>query len=306
MKNKIPVILDVDTGIDDAVSIMLALKSKNLDVKLIVTCHGNTTIEEITDNTLDILATLGYKDIPVAKGLSGALVKDRSHRFAHGIDGLGGYEIESNLSEIKENALEATHKLLNECDQKVTYICVAPISNLANLLKTYPEDANKISKAVIMSASNEPVKEGELPYREFNASVDPEGLEIVLQSKIQKVFVTMEMGHTAYLDWQDVYKTKHTNEFGAILEKIYRSYKDYHVKNGIATHDGCAVAYAIDPTMLTCKQANVSVKYYKEYGTGVAVVDYLKSPNAIVTTSINIPKFKKLYFKSLKKCKIKI
>lgn len=304
MAKKIPVILDVDTGIDDAVSVLIALKSKKLAVKLIVTCHGNTTLENITDNTLDVLAVLGHGDIPVAQGMANALVRDRSHEFAHGIDGLGGYEIDSGLSVVSDSALEATHKLLQNVTEPVTYICVAPVTNLANLLKHYPEDVKKIKEAVIMSGSNEPVKEGKLPYREFNASVDPEATELVLKSPVKKVFISMEMGHTAYLDWHDVYKTKNLNEFGSILEKIYRSYKDYHVQNGIATHDGCAVAYVIDPDMFEVVPAHVFVKYYKEFDSGIAVVDYKKTPNVIMTTKVNVSRFKKLYFQSLRKCKV--
>ena len=101
----------------------------------------------------------------------------------------------------------------------------------------------------------------------------------------------------------DVFKTKHANQFGAILEKMYRKYHDFHVQNGIATHDGCAIAYAIDSEMFDCVPAHMEVKYYKQYGTGVAVVDYKKSPNVAITTKVNTKKFKKLYFDSLKKCK---
>lgn len=300
---KIPVILDVDTGIDDAVSIMLALKSRKLDIQLITTCHGNAPLDAITDNTLDILATLGA-NIPVAKGAKCALEKDREHEFAHGVDGLGGYDIESGLKPLDISALEAVHKLLQNVTEPVTYICVAPVTNLATLIKTYPSDLAQIKEAVIMLGSNQPLKNGEIPYKEFNASVDPEACEIVLNSSLKKVIVSMEMGHTAYLDWQDVYKTKNTNEFGQILEKIYRKYNDFHVQNGIATHDGTAVAYVINPNMFECSPAHLKVKYFKELDSGVAVVDYQKTPNAIITKSIDIKKFKKLYFDSLKKCKV--
>lgn len=304
MSKKIPVILDVDTGIDDAVSIILALKNKKLDVKLIVTCHGNAPLDAITDNTLDVLSIIGHKNIPVAVGLADALVRNREHEFAHGTDGLGGFEVESGIQPINSTALEAAHKLLQESSEPITYICVAPVTNLANLIKTYPQDISKIKEAVIMSGSNTVLNKGELPYKEFNASVDPEACEIVLSSNLKKVIVTMEMGHTAYLNWQDVYKTKHTNEFGAILEKIYRKYNDYHVQNGIATHDGTTVAYVIDPEMFECVPAHMEVVYFKELDSGVALVDYKKTPNVIVTKSININKFKKLYFNCLKKCKV--
>ena len=304
MRKPIPIILDVDTGIDDAVSIMIACKDKRVQPIMLVTCHGNTTVENITQNTLDVLSMLGEDHIPVVQGMKRALVKDRSHVFAHGTDGMGGYKLESSqVTKLETEALESIHAVLNSWGEPVTYVCIAPVTNLAKLLITYPEDAKKIKQAVIMAGSNEAVKKGSLPYREFNASVDPEALEVVLNSPVEKVFVTMEMGHTAYLDWQDVYKTEHTNAVGETFEKIYRGYHDYHVKNGIATHDGCAVAYVINPKLFEVLPAHMQVNYYKEYGTGVGVVDYSRKPNCIVTTKIDVKKFKKLYFKCLKACR---
>ena len=305
MQKSIPVIMDVDTGIDDAVAIVMAIKHPKIDVKLVLTCHGNTTIKNITKNTLTMLATLGATHIPVAEGMASPLLIKRPHVSAHGADGLGGYEYKNpGLNLLKISALEATHEILSKAGEPITYVCLAPSTNIAKLLQTYPEDAKKIKELILMVGSNVPVKDGEVPYKEFNASVDPEALEIVIKSGVKITIVSMEMGHTAYLDWQDVYKTKQTNAFGELLESIYRSYKDYHVTNGIATHDGCAVAYLIDKSMFETKPAHMQVKFFKELGSGVGVVDYEQEPNVIITTKVDIKKFKKLYFKILKKCKI--
>ena len=305
MKKSIPVILDVDTGIDDGVAIIMAVKHPKIDVKLVLTCHGNTTIKNITKNTLTMLATLKATNIPVAEGMASPLLIKRPHVSAHGADGLGGYEYKNpGLNLLKISALEATHEILSKTEEPITYICLAPSTNVANLLIKYPEDAKKIKELILMVGSNQPVKPGEVPYKEFNASVDPEALEKVLSSGLNITIVSMEMGHTAYLDWQDVYKTKNLNRFGEILEKIYRSYKDYHVKNGIATHDGCAVAYLIDKSMFETKPAHMEVKFFEALGSGVGVVDYDKAPNVTITTKVDVKKFKKLYFNLLKKCKI--
>lgn len=302
---KIPIILDVDTGIDDAVAIVMAVESAKIDVKLVVTCHGNTTIKNITKNTLSVLAALKKTHIPVAEGMASPLLIKRPHRSAHGADGLGGYEYKNpGLNLLKISALEATHNLLSSTQEPITYVCLAPSTNIANLLAHYPDDAKKIKELVIMVGSNEPAEAGKVPYKEFNASVDPEALQKVLASGIKTTIISMEMGHTAYLDWQDVYKTKNLNAFGETLETIYRSYKDYHVKNGIATHDGCAVAYIIDSSIFETKPAHMQVKFFKALGSGVGVVDYDESPNVTITTKVNIKKFKKLYFKLLKKCKM--
>ena len=113
----------------------------------------------------------------------------------------------------------------------------------------------------------------------------------------------MEMGHTAYLDWEEVFKTKNMNITGEILELIFRSYKDRHVKNGIATHDGCAIAYVTNPEIFETKPVYAKINYYDSLGTGVMYMDFNKKTNAITCTKMNIKKFKKLYFSCLSKCK---
>ena len=304
MSKKLPVILDVDTGIDDAVAVMMAVKCKNLDIKLITTCHGNTTIENITKNTLSMLALLGEYNIPVAQGMGHALKKVREHVSVHGSNGMGGYEYKNNpLKALDKSALEATHEVLQKADEPITMVCISPPTNVANLLIHYPEDAKKIKEIVLMVGSNEIVPEGAIPYKEFNASVDPEALEIVVNSSVPKVIISMEMGHTAYFTWKDVYKTEHKNDFGKLLEVIFRQYHDYHVKNGIATHDGCAIAYLAKPKIFKMADANMTVEYFEQLGSGVGVIDYEKTPNCKITKEVNVKKFKKLYFKCLKKCK---
>ena len=301
MHKKIPVILDVDTGIEDAVSIMIALKSKKLDVKLINTCSGNTTLNNVVDNTLDILCALRESKISVAKGAEQSLSEANEHVSAHGADGLGGWEIKSGLKPLKTNAIESTHEILKNATEPITYICLAPLTNLANLISAYPEDVGKIKEVVLMIASNQQLQKNELPYREFNVAIDPIACDIVLKSDLKKVVVSMEMGHTAYLEWQEVYKTKQTNNFGETLEKMYRKYNDFHVKNGIATHDGCAVAYVVNPELFELKPACLKIKNFSEDNIGRAVVDYSASPNVTITTGVNVKKFKKLYFDCLKR-----
>ena len=111
------------------------------------------------------------------------------------------------------------------------------------------------------------------------------------------------MGHTAYLDWQEVFKTKLTNSVGSAFEYIFRSYKDRHVKNGIATHDGCTIAYVTNPELFEVKPVFAEVKYFDTIGTGVMTMDFNKTANAVTCTNMNISKFKKLYFKHLDNCK---
>lgn len=301
---KIPVILNCDTGIDDAVAIMLAVKSGKLDIKLIVTDIGNVPPHQAALNTNNILELVNAPQIPVVSGTGKCFKKERPHPSVHGNGGLGEFVFPENDRKILEDdAIEVMYKTLMESGQNVTIISLSPIPNLARLLKAHPDAVTKIERLVFMAGTTEAVKEGEMPYPEFNVSCDPEAAEFVFASGVKLEIVPMEMGHTAYLDWQEVFRTKNFNYTGSVLEVVFRSYRDRHVKNGIATHDGCAVAYVTNPEIFEVKPTFAKVEYFDSIKSGVLVMDFDKEPNAISCTKINIKKFKKLYFKALSKCK---
>lgn len=302
--DKISLIIDADPGIDDAVALMLATKCKAFDIKLITCTAGNTTLKNVVTNTLNVLELFGAPQIPVAVGRATPIKRPSfTKEIFHGEGGMGGYPFEKNKRiPSKDLATDAMHKVLSESEGKVAIVAMGPLSNIAEFITKHPEDVGKIDKLVFMGGSIE--EDGtKTPYMEFNIASDPEAAEIVFASGIDMVMVPMEMGHTAYLDWQDVFKTKSENMTGEVLEYIYRSYNDGHVKNGVATHDGTTVAYLINPEIYETKPAEVRVKYFKETGTGTAICDFLsKTPNMQVCTKINIPAFKKIYFKALKRC----
>lgn len=229
--NLIPAIFNCDTGIDDAVAILLAVKSKKLDIKLIVTDVGNVCPPKSAQNTCNILDLIGAPNIPVVAGDGKCLEKERPRVAVHGNGGLGEYKFtQKNYKPIRADAIDMMREKIEGCEKNVTIICLSPATNIAKLLLKYPEVKEKIERIVFMVGSNVPVGEGELPYMEFNCATDPEAVQVVLDSKIKLDIVPMEMGHTAYLDWQDVFKTKNMNMTGSVLEFVYRSYRDFHVK----------------------------------------------------------------------------
>ena len=317
MKSKIiektPLIINCDTGIDDAVAIMLAEKCGMFDIKLITTDVGNIGPKQSAINTNNILEILGAEDIKVCAGDGNCLKRNRAHVSVHGKTGMGAFVFEPHSRKVSsENAIEALYKTIMESEQKVTILCMSPTTNLAKLSLAHPDcwNSDKIERIVIMAGSIEKLKKGEMPYPEFNITCDPEAAELIFPSnpKVRVDVVPMEMGHTAILTWQDVFKSKLKNSVGAIFEYMFRSYKDRHVKNGIATHDGCAVAYMIDPTIFKVEPAHAEVKYFDSIDSGVLIIklgdDIGKHTKNILTcTEVNVKKFRKLYFTLLKKCK---
>ena len=312
-RKKIPLIINCDTGIDDAVAIMLAEKSGLFDIKLITTDVGNVGPKQSAINCNNILELIGGQNVKVCAGDGKCLERDRSHVSVHGKTGMGTYVFEPNSRVIsKDDAIESLYETIMNSDEKVTILCMSPTSNLAKLQIKHKDcwNSDKIERVVIMAGSIEKLKKGEIPYPEFNITCDPEAAEYLFpkKPKVRVDVVPMEMGHTAYLDWQDVFKTKNLNSVGAVFEYMFRSYKDRHVKNGIATHDGCAVAYMVDPKIFETEPAFAEVKYFDSIDSGILVMklgEDLKGvePNVTVCSKVNVKRFKKLYFKSLKKCK---
>lgn len=300
----IPTIINCDTGIDDAVALMMAVKSKKLDIRLITTDLGNVNAKQSAQNTLNVLELINAPEIPVSAGEGKCFKMERARVSVHGNDGLGGYNFDENNRKILEgDAVEEMYKTLMASNEKITIICISPTTNIAKLVSQHKDCLEKIERIVIMVGTIEKVADGEIPYPEFNCAGDPEACAEVLSSGVKIEIVPMEMGHTAYLDWQDVFKTKNTNFVGSVFEFIFRSYKDRHVKNGIATHDGCAIAYVTNPELFETSEVYGEVKYFDMIGTGVMTMDFEKEPNMLTCTKVNISKFKKLYFKCLKDCK---
>lgn len=310
---KIPLIINCDPGIDDAVALMLVVKSGMFDIKLVTTDLGNAGPKQSAVNANNMFELLGSEDIKVCAGDGKGFVRDRKHVAVHGKTGMGSYIFEPHSRTVsKEDAVEALYETIMNSKEKVTILCMSPTTNLAKLQSRHKDcwNNNKIERVVIMAGSIEDLKEGETPYAEFNISCDPESAELLFPRypEVPVVVVPMEMGHTAYLDWQDVFKTKNMNATGAVFEYMFRSYKDRHVKNGIATHDGCAAAYMIDSSIFKVEPMFAEVQYFKEIDSGILVIEKGEKigklkPNVLVCSEVNVKKFKKMYFKYLKMCK---
>lgn len=301
---KIPVIINCDTGIDDAVALMIAIKSEKLDIKLITTDIGNVDSKQSAKNTINVLNMFGDDTTPVCAGDGQYFVRMRPKFSAHGNGGLGAYSFDKNARRLAVgDAVDRIYQVLSSSDEKITIISISPLTNMAKLLKRYPDCVDYIERLVVMAGSTEPTAPRQMPYPEFNIATDPEAGETVFKSKLKIDIVPMEMGHTAYLSYEDVFKTKITNYVGSVLEKIYRGYKDRHVKNGVATHDGCATAYVVRPDIFKTRPVHAEVKYFKSIDSGVLTLDFEKEPNCTACVEVDVKKFINLYFKMLKKCK---
>ncbi len=298
-------IIDCDPGIDDAMAIMNALNSEDIEVKLLSTVSGNLTIEETVKNALKLTEIFG-KNIPVAQGASEPVKRQAVYASkAQGTKGLGGYTFKTPKTKpFFLKSPEAIYYFLKENPAKnTTLLCLGPLTNIANLLTTYPDAKEMISRIVFMGGSKDE-KDAAEPYREFNIAFDPEAVQIVINSHIPLVMVPMELGHIAYFTPEEQLKIKRANAVGEIFFKMFLKYNDYHVGElGAAVHDSCATLFLSNPEIFTTETAHIKVKYNKkapiEYGYIECDFTSKNHHNATICVDMDVEKFKKIIYGNL-------
>jgi non-specific riboncleoside hydrolase len=306
MMTKRPIIIDTDPGIDDAVAIAAALFSEELDLRLITTVAGNVSLKKVTDNALMLLKFFN-KNVPVAMGADRPLIKapiDASD--IHGESGMGGYEFEAPSYDLllKENAVNAMYNVIMSSKEPVTLVPIAPLTNIALLLKTYPEVKNNIAEIVMMGGSASRGNAGVMA--EFNVFADPEAAKIVFQSQLPIVMVGLDVGLKALVYPEDSEQLKDMNKTGNMIYHLFKKYRGGSMKTGLKMYDSCAIAYLLKPEMYEVVDTYIDVEINGSLTSGCTVVDlkgYLGMPNnAKVCIDIDTEMFKEWFMESLRQC----
>lgn len=180
----LPVILDVDTGVDDALAILAAVKHPGIDLIGVSCVTGNASLERVVENTLRVLDVAEAPDIPVAAGaVRPLLAPPRSAAHVHGDDGLAGIVLpESARAPEPDGAVAMLRRLILEHPEPVTIVALAPQTNLALLLRTHPEVAANIERIVFMGGSAS--TGNATAVAEFNIWHDPEAAAAVLDAGV--------------------------------------------------------------------------------------------------------------------------
>ena len=183
--SRTPVVLDVDTGVDDACALLLAALHPDLDLRAVTCVGGNAPLADVVRNTLSVLDACGREDVPVAAGADRPLLEERGEaRHVHGEDGMGdlGRPTSTRVPD-ERHAVELLRDVLTEAGEvgePVTLVPLAPMTNLALLLRTHPEVARGIRRIVFMGGSAE--AGNATASAEFNVFHDPEAAAVVLQA----------------------------------------------------------------------------------------------------------------------------
>ena len=288
----LPIILDCDPGHDDAIALILALASPELDLKAVTTSAGNQTPEKTLRNALRILTLLQRNDIPVAGGAVKPLMRELIIADnVHGESGLDGPELpEPNFAPQQCNAVELIAKTLRESKEPMTIVATGPLTNIALLLTSHAELKPKIARIVIMGGA---AGLGNwTPAAEFNIYVDPEAAEIVFQSGLPIVMAGLDVTHRAQIMSEDIERFRQLdNPVAAVVADLLDFFMEYHKQEkwgfqGAPLHDPCAIAWLIKPSMFTCVERWVGVETQGKYTQGMTVVDYYSLTNNAPNTTV--------------------
>jgi purine nucleosidase len=274
-------LIDTDTASDDAVALIMALRSPQVRVLAITTVAGNVAVQQAARNAL-YTAELCGSEVPVFVGAEEPL--NRPHLSAdwfHGRDGLGdhGYPPPRRAPE-KIPALEAIISTV-ECHPGIVLVTLGPLTNLALALQLNPGIAANVSRCVIMGGA--PCCEGNVtPAAEYNIWCDPEAARIVLRSGLPVELVGWHLCRgDAALNPADI---KHVLSFGTpqahfaieCNSRAQEAYFEQTGEHGISLPDPVAMSIALDPTIVTHQSEHfVDVETSSELTLGMTVVDRL-------------------------------
>jgi inosine-uridine nucleoside N-ribohydrolase len=297
----IQVLIDCDPGQDDAIALLLALASPELDVRGVTTVAGNQTLEKTTTNALRVLELAGRGDIPVAAGadrpLEGELVTAAD---AHGETGLDGPDLPPpRLEPLDEHAVD----FLGERIEGTTLIALGPLTNVALLLERRAEQPERI---VLMGGA---IAEGNMtPSAEFNIWVDPEAAHRVFSSGLDVTMVGLDVTNRAVLTAEHAARLREAGAVGAAVAAMLDFYLGFYLAaydhGGAPIHDAVAVAHVLQPGLLKTLERHVEIDHGPGLCRGRTVVDMrrrtvLPEPNARVAVDVDVEDFRKLLLERL-------
>lgn len=298
------VIIDCDTGVDDALALLLALRSPTLDVIGITCVAGNVDIDKVVRNTLVTVEHAGKK-VPVYRGASGPLLCPlETAAYAHGQDGLGniGFPPPSGR-EAAEHAVDFLVETYMQATQPVLLITQAPLTNIALALLKEPRLAERIPAMVMMAGG---IDGGNVTAAaEFNVWVDPEAADIVFRSPIPKTMVALDpIREGGTLEESDIAAIEQSGApWCQMAARLARWQMGRRWAAKISPPDLAAMAVAIDPSIAQSEMYHVAIETQGRHTRGMTVVDRrpfrrlregLPEPNVNTVTAIDNLRFRRL------------
>ena len=293
----IPIVLDCDPGHDDAIAILLALASPELELLGITTTYGNQTLEKTTANTLRVLELVERTDVPVAAGAERPLARElfvAAH--VHGESGLDGPVLpEAHAAPIPGDASSFTDAAIRDAPEPVTIVATGPLTNLARYLAEHGADG--VGRIVVMGGA---IGEGNFtPAAEFNVWCDPEAAAAVFASGLDVTMIGLDVTHQGILGPTVEGRLRSAGRIGSFVADLNVYFTRYHREtygwDGAPVHDAVAVAHLLRPGLVETRRRNVEVELESDLCRGRTVVDLWnrtdRAPNVDVGVALDVEAF---------------
>ncbi|AMB59981.1 nucleoside hydrolase [Microterricola viridarii] len=273
-------IIDCDPGHDDALAIILAAGSPNIDLIAITTVAGNQTAEKVTRNALAVCAVAGILTVPVAQGASVPLV--RAQRVApdiHGESGLDGPVLPE--AQIELDPRHAVTLIIDEIMSNepgtITLVPTGPLTNIAMAMKLEPRIVDRVKRVILMGGSY--TRGNTTPAAEFNIIADPEAAHAVFAGDWPVTMVGLDLTHQATADADVVARIAAIDSpLSAFVVEILAffgsTYREVQGFDAPPVHDLCCVAKLVDPAVFETEDAFVGVELTGTWTTGMTVIDF--------------------------------
>ncbi|MEV0300704.1 nucleoside hydrolase [Streptomyces prasinus] len=274
------IILDCDPGHDDAIALLLAHGNPDIDLVAVTTVVGNQTLEKVTRNALSVARIAGITGVPFAAGCPRPLVRAiETAPDIHGETGLDGPVLpEPTLELDRRHAVDLIiDTVMSHEPGEITLVPTAGLTNIALAARKEPRIVERVREVVLMGGG---YHEGNWSaVAEFNIIIDPEAAHIVFNESWPVTMVGLDLTHQA-LATPEVAKriaavgTKPAEFVGELLDFFGATYKEAQGFEHPPVHDPCAVAYVIDPSVMTVRKAPVDVELTGGLTLGMTVTDF--------------------------------
>ncbi len=270
-----PLIMDVDTGVDDALALLLALSSPEVELVGVSTVAGNVSLQRTTDNTLRLLQWAGRADVPVYAGAEQPLVRDAvAAANVHGATGLGAAQLPKARRSPAGDGVEFLLSTLQVRPGEVTLVSTGPLTNLARAEERVPGVLRRARQVVIMGGAGR-VPGNVTPTAEFNFYADPHAAHQVLAAAADLVLVGLDVTEQVWLEQATLQACEGTRAAfcQAACEPVIAFEFAHYGFAGMHLHDPVALGVALWPQLFCTQQLWVDVETTGELTAGQLVVD---------------------------------